>query len=44
MSFITELNKKCQEYTNMVVGGRRIQLPYEWGRKTPAVGNSGESS
>lgn len=33
MSFITELNKKCQEYTNMVVGGRRIQLPYEWGGK-----------
>ncbi len=33
MSFVTELNKKCQEYTNMVIGGTRIQLPYAMGRK-----------
>lgn len=33
MSFVTELNKKCQEYTDMVIGGTRIQLPYENGKK-----------
>ena len=29
MSFVTELNKKCQEYTNMVINGTRIQVPYK---------------
>ena len=33
MSFITELNKKCQEYTNMIIDGTRIQLPYKLGGK-----------
>ena len=33
MSFVTELNKKCQEYTNMVVNGTKIQVPYRWSKK-----------
>lgn len=33
MSFATVLNSKCQEYTNMVIGGTRIQLPYRMGGK-----------
>ena len=38
MSFTTTLNSKCQEYTNMVIGGTRIQLPYHWGGKNlPSV-------
>ncbi len=28
MSFVTELNKKCKEYTNMVINGTKIQVPY----------------
>ena len=33
MSFVTELNKKCQEYTNMIVNGTKIFVPYKNGRK-----------
>ena len=33
MSFVTELNKKCQEYTDMVVNGTKIQVPYRWSKK-----------
>ena len=33
MSFKSILNSKCQEYTNMVINGSRIQLPYKMGGK-----------
>lgn len=33
MSFVTVLNSKCREYTNMVIEGIRIQLPYRMGGK-----------
>ena len=33
MSFVTELNKKCQEYTNMIINGTKIFVPYKNGRK-----------
>jgi len=33
MSFESVLNSKCQEYTNMVINGARIQLPYQMGGK-----------
>ena len=36
MSFVTELNKKYQEYTNMVINGTRIQVPYKDKKNLPA--------
>jgi hypothetical protein len=34
MSFITDLISKCNEYTNVVIGGTKINLPYKLGKKT----------
>ena len=49
MSFTTDLIDKCNEYTNMVIGGTKINLPYKLGAKnTPSkiilnLINSGKS-
>lgn len=33
MNFATELITKCREYTNMVIGDTRVQIPYKMGGK-----------